>query len=106
MHPFLRQLTDAFRMLSFVVFILSGLAMLWLWVTAMWEWLSWPGLLLGLLSAPLAALHPFIRWLVDGTFPTSAFAIWAAGVAGLTISMLWGFLETRNPPGPPPAGSC
>lgn len=107
MRPFFRQVSNSIRMLSFGVFVLSALAMVVLWIHALWKWLDWPGLVLGVVSAPLAVVLPFIRWLVDGVFPVTTFALWAVGVAGLALSLGWGLIESRTRPSePPPAGPC
>lgn len=82
-------------MLAFGVFLASALVIVGLWVHALWEWLAWPGLLAGLLTAPLAVVYPFVRWFVDGAFPVGTFAIWTLGVAGIALSLGWGLIETR-----------
>ncbi|MBW2422109.1 MAG: hypothetical protein JRH19_26490 [Deltaproteobacteria bacterium] len=58
-------------------------------------WMGWPGLLLGIVSAPGAVVFPFVSWYVEGVFPTTPFVVWALSVCGIAISMAWKSLRPR-----------
>ena len=72
-----------------LVFVLSAIVMVVLWVGLLYQTMSWLGLGLGLLTSPVAAAYPFLHWMARGEFPTVIFLIWFAGIAGLAVTVTW-----------------
>ena len=95
MRRLLLRIADQIGLLGFGVFLVSALGMIGLWVVWMLEWLGWPGLLLGVVTAPLASVFPFVYWAVEGVFSWPYFAFWAAGVVGVGVSMGRGLLPSE-----------
>jgi hypothetical protein len=89
------RLGDAIGIGAFGLFVLAALWILYLWITAMAGWMGWPGLLLGIASAPCAVTFPFVYWYVEGAFPAAEFAVWALSLCGIAISMAWKALRPR-----------
>ena len=93
MRTLLLRLGDAVGIGAFGVFVLTALWMLYLWITTIAAWMGWPGVILGVVTAPCAVLFPVVYWYVEGVFPVTEFAVWGVGVAGITVSMTWKILR-------------
>lgn len=89
MRSILVGIGNTIASVSFVGFVATAIFMVYLWVSALGGWLGWPGLVAGLLLAPLAVLFPFVQWLVEGVFPSVYFGLWVLGFVGLAISLAW-----------------
>lgn len=72
-----------------VVFFVSSLTMVVLWIRLLAQAMSWFGVLLGLLTSPVAVTYPFAQWIARSEFPGTVFAVWLAGLIGLIVTMTW-----------------
>ena len=82
----LERIGAALNFAGFWLFVLSALAMIALWVRALFAWWAWPGVAAGVVTCPLAAFFPFVEWVVEGRFPVGTFAIWLGGLVALGVS--------------------
>jgi hypothetical protein len=72
-----------------LVFAASALTMVCLWVALLFGSMGVLGMLLGVVTAPVAVAYPFLHWAARGHFPVFYFAIWLVGIVGMVTSMLW-----------------
>jgi len=72
-----------------VVFVLSALTMVGLWITLFFRAMGWLGLVLGVTTSPVAVAYPFLHWFARGEFPVVVFVIWLSGIVGMVASMAW-----------------
>jgi hypothetical protein len=72
-----------------IVFLISALTMVVLWIRFMAQAMNWFGVLLGLLTSPVAVAYPFVHWFARSDFPGSVFTLWLAGLFGLIVTMTW-----------------
>jgi hypothetical protein len=101
--PALVRVLDAVSLGAFLTFLASALVLVVLWVRALVGWLGWLGLPLGVASAPLAAVFPFVHRAVEGRFPGFGLCVWIASVLGVAVSMAWRLLRPEGAqPGDPP----
>ena len=89
MRTSLLRVGNALSLLGFSVFVASALAMILLWIGLITARIGWLGVALGLVTSPAAVAFPFVHWLVEGVFSWTYFWLWAAGVAGVVVSMAW-----------------
>ena len=74
-----------------------------LWVTMLFRQLGAWGILLGVVTAPLAAVFPFVHRVAEGTSPAFGLRMWIVSVLGVAVSMGWRQLrpDGRNRTGEP-----
>jgi len=94
--PGLLRLLDAVSLAAFLTFLASALVLIVLWVVTLVRWLGWLGLPLGVVSAPLAAVFPFVYRAVEGTFPELGLRVWIVSLLGVAISLGWHQLRPRD----------
>lgn len=78
------------RLVGLAVFWGAGVLMWFFYIGALRDWLGFLGIVLGIAIMPGALLFPFVYWIVEQTFPTQYFILWASGLVGLGIAALAG----------------
>lgn len=72
-----------------LVFLASAVTMVVLWVSLLVQSMGWLGMFLGVITAPIAVVYPFLHWLARGEFHSLCFTVWIAGIAGIGFSLAW-----------------
>lgn len=72
-----------------LVFVASAITMVVLWILLLTRTMGPLGLVLGVSTSPLAVAYPFLQWIARGELPLLVFAVWIAGIVGLTVTMVW-----------------
>jgi protein-S-isoprenylcysteine O-methyltransferase Ste14 len=72
-----------------ILFVLSAGTMVFLWVRLLFQTMGWPGLIVGVCTAPLGVAYPLLHWLARGDFSPLIFMVWAVGIVGLMASTTW-----------------
>ncbi len=92
----LLRVMDAVSLGAFLAFLASALVLIVLWVAMLFRQLGAWGILLGVVTAPLAAVFPFVHRVTEGTYPGFGLRVWIVSVLGVAVSMGWRQLRPEN----------